>query len=179
MATLNDGWINRNDWIADPFDKEYVNPASLDLRFSGRFRRPQKLSPDYVVETWDKKNLDMLFHAYDETDILWIYPGEFLLVDTIEKVQIPIDISGMVLLKSTIARFGLEHLHAGFFDPGFGYENPSTATLELLNVSPWILAIRKGQPIVQIAFTKMFEQPEKDYRFTGRYNGQTIPQGPK
>lgn len=179
MCVLNDRWIKDNAWMFDPYDEKMVNPSSIDLRWSGRVRRMNLNLSNRTREVWNKQDLPDLFLPYTSHEILYIHPGEFVLVDTLETIQMPIDVCGLLMLKSSSGRFGLEHHHAGFFDPGFGLGNPSTGTLELTNTSAWVIAIRKGQPIVQMVFMRMENPPEADYRTTGKYNGQVTPQEAK
>ena len=174
---LNDVWIKANSWMFNPYDETKVNPASIDLCWSGRYKTTVGYWKDESVKTWEKS--DGLWTPMYEQDLLTICPGELYLLDTLETLQIPPDVCGMLMLKSSMGRYGLEHLHAGYFDPGFGYENPSTGTLEIHNVSPRCITIRKGQPIVQMMFLQMNAVPERDYRHTGRYNGQKSPQEAK
>lgn len=179
---LNDKWIKANSWIFDPYDETMVNPASIDLRWSGRYRFPSydvKFDGLYkyrTLKTYEKDDLKIFWTDYREAEKLEIHPHDFVLLDTLETLQIPTNVCGLLMLKSSTGRFGIEHHHAGFFDPGFGLGNPSTATLEITNTSPFILEIKRGQPLVQMVFF-MAEEPEKDYRFTGRYNGQRVPEG--
>lgn len=174
---LSDKLIRLYKRIFFPFEEKQVNPASYDLRWSGRVRRPNPDKFNRVIKTWDKEELKNLWLPVEEYNELYIHPGEFVLLDTYEAIEIPIDLCGLLMLKSSSGRFGLEHLHAGFFDPGFGLDNPSTGTLEVTNKAPWIICIKKHQSIVQLVLMKMLETPEKDYRVTGRYNGQIIPEG--
>lgn len=170
---LNDKWIKDNSWMFEPYDESRVNPASIDLCWSGRYKTATGWYGDENIVTWEKN--DKLWSKVFEQDILTLCPNELYLLDTLETVQIPPDVCGILMLKSSMGRFGLEHLHAGFFDPGFGYENPSTGTLEIYNASPRCISIRRGQPIVQMVFMRMADVPERDYRTTGRYNGQKVP----
>ena len=93
------------------------------------------------------------------------------LLDTVETVSMPNWACGLLSLKSSIGRMGLEHLHAGWFDPGFH----GTATLEIKNMAPWTISLKRGQPIVQLALLSMSQEPRLSYRDTGRYNGQVGP----
>jgi deoxycytidine triphosphate deaminase len=63
--------------------------------------------------------------------------------------------------------------NSGFFDPSFS----GTATLELKNDGPWKMILRPGDLWVQLVLIQMAEEPERDYSVTGRYNGQTAPEG--
>lgn len=148
------------EWIREggiePFHESCMNPASVDLRWSGRWRMAA----------------DGGFSGVHESDGLTIEPGRLFLLDTLEYVRMPGNVSGMLMLKSSIGRMGLEHLHAGFFDPGFH----GTATLEVVNMAPWPVRLERGQRIVQLVLMEMMGRPDKDYGQTGRYNGQNTPQ---
>lgn len=144
----------------EPFNKGHINPASLDLTWSGKAKLA---APDPVKEgDW----IDL-----EERDDIILRPGRFYLLDTTEYLKVPKDWSGNLMLKSSIARLGVEHSHAGFFDPGF----EGTATLEIHVISPWSVRLIRGQRIVQIAFSLMYAKPVADYQVRGRYNGQRGP----
>ena len=73
------------------------------------------------------------------------------------------------MLKSSRAREGLEHLMAGFCDPGW---HGSRLTLELSNARRMhAVAIWPGMKIGQMVFHKMEGIPGRSYAVTGRYNG--------
>ena len=160
MSVMNDRMIR--DWALDggvtPFDPAMVNPASIDLRYSGRWRWATN-----TPERWT---------AVNDSDELRIEQGQLFLLDTIEYVTMPIDYGGMLMLKSSMGRLGLEHLHAGWFDPAFS----GTATLEVTNLHPFPVTLKRGQPIVQLVLMKMAQRPSRGYDVTGRYNGQNSPQ---
>ncbi len=172
MMIYNDKWWMNNPANIRPFDENRVNPASYDLSWSGRYRQP--VHSIKIVKSWEKIEVNESWRPVSEATTLFISPGELFLLDTLETMEVPTNASGFLFLKSSIARCGLEHLHAGFFDPGFGLGNPSTGTLEVYNASKHTIAIRKGQPIVQLILMDC-EPPVKDYRVTGSYNGQTKP----
>lgn len=162
MCVLNDEMII--EWAAagglTPFDPECVNPASVDLRWSGRWRLAD-------VGGWGDEM---------SGDELVIQPLDFLLMDTIEYISIPNHLCADLMGKSTPARNGTEHLHAGFFDPGFGTKELSTGTLEIINVAPWPITVVRGQRLVQLKLQRMVAPPRRSYVLTGRYNGQRGPQ---
>lgn len=173
---LNDRWIKDNSWVIEPYNEAQVNPNSYDLTWSGRIAFPNRSckGQPMVVDTIDRTRA--IWEDIQELDEVVIYPKHICLLDTVERLQIPVNVCGMVLLKSSLARFGFESLHACWFDSGFGLGNPSTATLEIMNTFPLPLKIHKGQPIVQMVFMEA-QVPEKDYRYTGRFNGQRVPTG--
>lgn len=141
-----------------PYAPECINPASVDLRWSGRYRLAYPEGWGVVVEAAQ----------------LTMRPGQLFLLDTLETITIPDNTCGWLALKSSIGRMGLEHLHAGFFDPGFH----GTGTLEMENRAPWVVTISIGQRIIQLALADV-AIPERTYQVTGRYNGQSAPQPAK
>ena len=92
-------------------------------------------------------------------------PGHFLLASTIERFDIPRDITAFVLDKSSWARKGLS-LFNTVLEPGWqGY-----LTLELVNHGWSVLEITRGSPIAQIMFQKLMEETEQPY--AGKYQDQ-------
>ncbi len=99
------------------------------------------------------------------TSPIHLAPGEFTLVTTIERVQLPTDIMGQIVDKSTWARKGLS-LFNTVFDPGWeGYP-----TLELANLGPKALSIGHGMPIAQMIF--MFLSVDTTQPYKGKYQNQ-------
>jgi len=100
---------------------------------------------------------------------------------TLEKVKLPNTsrIAARIEGKSSLARIGLGvHVTAPTIHPGFGEtadapEFPgSQVRLEIWNISPLKIRLRKGMPICQIIFEEVHGIPE------GRYAGQFTIQGP-
>jgi dCTP deaminase len=145
--------------LVENWSAELLNPASLDVR----------LGPTILVET--TRTTDMVPIDISSTTNAFPYmlkPGEFVLAHTIELFNIPEDICARFMLKSSRAREGLEHLLAGFADPGF---HGSSMTLELSNarrLHP--VGIWHGMRIGQMVFELMAARPERSYAVTGRYN---------
>jgi dCTP deaminase len=146
-----------------PFNPDLVNPASLDVRLGRHIR----------IESAESREL-VLFDLEDFTqaDPYLMRPGQFLLAETMETFNLPSDIAVQFMLKSSRAREGLEHLMAGYCDPGW---HGSKLTMELHNsrqLQP--VSIWPGMKIGQMVFHKMDQQPMRSYALTGRYNMQPI-----
>lgn len=138
-----------------PFCDECINAASIDLRWSGKWK---------VAELYGWSNL------YD-TDTLMLEPGSFYLLDTLEYIRMPNNAVGKLFLKSSAGRMGIEHLHAGYVDPDF----EGTLTIEIEIRVPWPVTIHSGQRLVQLTLESMAEAPQISYKTKGRYNGQNVP----
>jgi dCTP deaminase len=146
---LNDKWIREfGSSLFDTFIPEQVNPASYDLRLASKF-----IDLKDEIEFW-----------CGEIEII---PGEAYLASTVEYVKMPNDVAGVLYLKSSLARRGLDHALAGWIDPGF----EGNLTLELHSHRPIVL--RPNDRILQIVFHLMNEPAEKPY--SGRYKKQKGP----
>lgn len=96
-------------------------------------------------------------------------PNEFLLGQTNEIFNLPDNISAQYHLRSSLGRIGLEHLNAGWCDPGW---TGSVLTLELKNISRFhFLKLTAGCPIGQLTFFRHKRVPKHaSYQTRGRYN---------
>lgn len=105
-------------------------------------------------------------------------PGAFILACTQQVFNLPADISAEYKLKSSLARIGLDHMLAGWCDPGWC---GSTLTLELKNETQWhTLIIETGVRIGQVVFHRHEPvSPAFNYAFRGRYNGDKTVEGAK
>lgn len=93
-------------------------------------------------------------------DATTIYPGQFALGCTLERVHLPADLAAQLSGRSTWGRRGLMvHVTAGWIDPGFAGQ----ITLELLNVSNKPLDLAAGEKICQIIFHRLDQPTELPY----------------
>jgi dCTP deaminase len=145
--------------MVNPYDPELVNPASLDVR----------LGENLLVEIPSSVELvpySIAGHTKEKPFML--QPHEFVLAETLERFNVPNVVAGQLALKSSRAREGIEHLMAGYVDPGYS----GRLTLELQNArSMHPVPLWPGMRIGQIVFHKMSLLPNKDYSVTGRYQG--------
>ena len=145
--------------MVTPFDPALVNPASLDVRLGDRILIESASSPDLVP-------LPLADHS--ETEPFLLLPGQFVLAQTMETFSLPEDIAAQFVLKSSRAREGLEHLLAGYCDPGW---HGSVLTLELHNSRQLhSIPLWPGKRIGQMVFHRMSQPPERSYAVVGRYN---------
>lgn len=182
-------WANTGG--VTPYDESMVNPASLDLRLGNKIREPHKVW-SYI------STVDMLAHIADgsidrmpqwgdefEFEKYWLMPkghgASFVLCHSLEFINIPDNMAALLFSKSSTGRRGVEHLHAGFGDPGWGSTVNdlgfcgSTWTWELHNVAPWPIPLYAGQPLMQQVMIRMTDAPLRNYAETGRYNNQIGP----
>jgi dCTP deaminase len=148
--------------MVSPFDPALVNPASLDLRLGSNILIESSEGPGLVPYSLDS-------HTGD--DPYRLVPGQFVLAETQETFNLPNHLAGQFVLKSSRAREGLQHLLAGYCDPGW---HGSRLTLELKNVRQlhWV-GLWPGLRIGQMKFLTMDARPLVSYAVTGRYNADT------
>ena len=145
---------------------EYINGASIDLT----------LADGFLVEGIPSEQRSLVRLGDKETPVmrrveghLLLAPGDFALAATEQIFHLPNDIAGHYMLKSSLARAGLQHLFAGFADPTW---HGSALTLELQNVlRHHSLLLRPGDKIGQIVFWRGQPVPEEaSYAKRGQYN---------
>jgi dCTP deaminase len=115
---------------------------------------------------------------YDETgpvDEFVLYPQDFVLAPTVERITINDAVVGRMEGKSSLGRIGLIiHSTAGFFDPGFDGQ----ATLELSNLTRWPMVLYPGMAICQFSVAMLMTPARRAYgdpALRSKYQGQVGP----
>lgn len=140
------------------WDPECLNPASLDVR----------LGPSIMLECEEQGLIRADISEHSKENPYLLAPGEFILGETMEVFNVPDQIAGIYKLKSSMARRGLNHLYAGYIDPGF---NGSVLTVELHNVLRFgHQKIWPGMRCGQIVWHWMSQAPQQSYSKVGHYN---------
>lgn len=154
-----------NGWMQD-VDPECVNAASLDLRLGSTVF--VELPSRRVIDYRRREKLLMAQYDLDEGGII-IRPGHVFLAHTIEKCNFPDDLAALFRIKSSMGRIFLEHMDAGWVDPGFH----GSLTLEFKNMSEHnSILLRPGDRIGQLVFLRGNPVSEdKSYRSKGNYCG--------
>ena len=168
LLTYNDLKKLCFDGVIEGVPGDNINGASIDVT----------LGPDLLVE--DVSRLGLVDLERGDTlptrkmsprgdGSYLLYPGSFVLAATQEKFHLPGDIACQFLLKSSLARCGLNHALATWGDPWW---HSSVLTLELQNIlSATTLLLRPGMKIGQIVFWRGEEVPwDRGYGIRGKYN---------
>ena len=156
---------------------EHINGASIDLTLGNNLF--QEAPRRYKWCDLAKKEAPPMIPMDRDLDGGWsLYPGEFVLASTKEIFHLPANIAAEYKLKSSLACAGLNHLLAGWCDPGW---TDATLTLELKNeLKHTILKLRPGMKIGQIVLWRGEPVPEHaSYAARGQYNGQREAQPSK
>src|SRR3954463_10885876 len=158
----------------DPYDPACLQPSSIDLHLDSDFRVFRNNRYPYIDVRAPQPDLtDLVSIEGDEPFIL--HPGEFVLGQTLEWVELPDDLVARLEGRSSLGRLGLLiHSTAGYVDPGW----KGNLTLELSNVANLPIALYHGMRIGQISFFKMSSAVERPYgspELRSRYQGQREP----
>ena len=153
-------------------DYDCVNSASLDIHLGPTLLLEGNIGfgPENLKYLSKKSQLEHEKLVLPTGGIYAMAPGEFLLAQSREVFNLPNNISAEYKLKSSMARLGLDHLHAGWCDAGW---NGSVLTLELKNVTNrHRIVITEGDRIGQLIFYRHSTVPaSKSYAARGSYNG--------
>ena len=156
---VESGVISLNDY-------DQINGASIDLTLGNEILVEQ--NSDRIISLKDRTPLPM--SRIDITDGHYdMQPGEAILAHTNEVFNLPNDVSGLYVLKSSMARIFLNHCNAGFADAGW---HGSTLTLELINQTRFHrIRLDHNVRIGQMLFFKHKDVPDdRSYAARGRYN---------
>lgn len=135
----------------DNFSDSYLQPASYDAR----------LGEDAITSSSREK----INPAHK--GLLTISAGDFALVTTHERFEMPTDIAGHIGLRSHYSKKGLALLSGPQIDPGFR----GVLVVGLSNLSPRDITIPYKQKFCTIEFYKLAEAATMPY--SGEYQNQT------
>lgn len=101
---------------------------------------------------------------------LVLQPGECVLACSSDNIKMPLGYLGFVQTKGTLARlFVAAHCADAQIEPGFS----GRVTLELMNQSPFKIAIAVGADVAQIYVMRCSTDNSKPYN--GKYQSSDIP----
>jgi dCTP deaminase len=157
-----------------PYDSADLQPSSIDLHLDRQFRVFRNNRYAFIDVRSPQPDLTELLSVTDDEPFV-LHPGEFVLGQTLEWVELPADLVARLEGKSSLGRLGLLiHSTAGYVDPGW----KGTLTLELSNVANLPIALYFGMKIGQISFLTMSTPVARPYGSEGlgsKYQGQSEP----
>jgi dCTP deaminase len=157
-----------------PYDSVDLQPSSVDLHLDRTFRVFRNNRYPYIDVRQPQPDLTELLRVEDDEPFI-LHPGEFVLGQTLEWVELPDDLVARLEGRSSLGRLGLLiHSTAGYVDPGW----KGNLTLELSNVANLPIALYATMRIGQISFFRMSSPVERPYgspELRSRYQGQSEP----
>jgi len=144
---LTDGEIKRNmeagEFSLEPFDTGSLQPASYDLRVG---------ETAFTSSSREKVNLA-------QRGVLIVEPGEFVVVEALERVKFGRSIAAQLGLRSEYARRGLLMLSGPQIDPGF----EGALVVRLINLAPTSVALPFKAPFMTAQIFKLSEPVAQPY----------------
>lgn len=170
--------IEQDELLVSPLDDPdlQIQPASVDLRLGMEFYEFDSdaktvLDPtnNVSIKKYGKKITIDSGEKYD------LSPGSFVLGTTYEQVDLPSDIAGVLIGRSSFGRLGVvPYTGAGFIDPGFTGE----LTLEFTNNGPFTVSLQPGKTrIVQMMLFRTSSAADSPYGYErgSKYQNQEGP----
>lgn len=161
--------IASGELFIEGLKEESVQPASIDLHLGDKFIAPRGPRGSRVFDPFDEGLMVESFSPPLRWNRLALRPGHFILAAT-ERVRLGNSLVAQVAGKSSVARYGLMIESAGFIDPGFD----GCITLEIYNQMPFSVLLVPGQPICQLAVSRL--DVPADVGYAGKYQGADGPQ---
>ena len=148
--------------LLENVDEKNIQPAGVDVRVKCIYR----LKNGGFLGVKNRKNPDVEVVAKYKEEKFTLNPNEFVLVETMEKVNMPNDLLAIVLPRSSLFRCGVS-LHTAVVDPGF----IGTLTFGMKNLSEHPFEIEIGSRIGQIVFEKVKGNTKL---YEGKYQGGKV-----
>ena len=149
----------REEKLLENFEEDDLESSGYDLRVS-------KFYTTNGEAFMSKKERTMPEINEIPGDVLHLKPGEYVLIETVEKVNMPADLAARVLNKSSLFRCGASTFNA-LVDPGFS----GTLTFGLKNISDHEFAIERGAKVAQIVFEEVKGAVKL---YDGKYQGGKV-----
>ena len=149
-------------------DPDCVNPASLDVRLGRTILIERYNENQRVIDYRRRDRLNMQEVTLTDGGFV-LRPSEVMLAHTMEQCNFSDDTAALFRIKSSMGRIFLEHMDAGWVDPGFH----GSLTLEFKNMSNHhAILLRPGDRIGQLVFFKGNKVAQhQSYRAKGNYGG--------
>ncbi len=162
----------RGELEVEPFAPYLVRENGLDLRLGSEYCR--LVTIDAVVDSRRPEvrpsNIYECGRASEEEGII-VYPGEHILLHTMERIRLPPYVAGLVNLRSTYARLGL-FIPSTVADAGF----EGQLTIEVVG-SAFPVRLHPGDRFIHLVLVTLTSPAEKPYN--GSYQGQRGVRLPK
>ncbi len=156
-----DGWLP----LITPFNESSIKELkgmpipsfglgsySYDIRINRNFKvfkKPDQFQTLPIIDTGNKNPTQGLMQDIYDVDYIDIEPGGFVLGSAIEEINMPRDLTGICMAKSSLARIALD---AKVTPVESGWNG--VLTIEMSNFSPYPIRVWAGIGIMAIVFVK-------------------------
>ncbi|EKD86540.1 MAG: hypothetical protein ACD_37C00249G0004 [uncultured bacterium] len=159
--------VKKDKLVENLSERELTNPegTGFDLRLGEVFKisgkaflgETHRQTPDIEsIKVWDPKR----------PSSIKIKPGDFYLVKTIEKINLPLNLSAVIIPRTTTFRSGL-FIRTGPIQPGYSGE----LTFGLKNEGPITVEIEMGARFTHLIFHEIKGEGAK---YRGQWQGGRV-----
>jgi len=150
----------KNPIVSPILDEAQIDEGSINVRLGTKFiitKRPEYgvIDPSKLSHSEIRKFQTKIHRDFGQT--LYLHPRQLVLASTFEFINLPKDLSGYVLSRSSYGRIGLMVATATYIHPLW----KGCLTLELLNYGDAPIVLRCGEPIAQLIIQKASLSPER------------------
>lgn len=145
--------------LLDCFDTGCLGGAGYDLRINRIYR----LKSGGFIGVKDRKTPDVEELAFEKYTLK---PDEYVLIETVEKVNMPSDVAARILPRSSLFRCGCSLITA-LVDPGYR----GVLIMGLKNLSEFDFVVERGARVAQIVFEDVCGGTKA---YDGRYQGGKV-----
>lgn len=142
-----------------------LSSYGYDIRVGAHFKVfSNALQPVVDPKAFDER----AFVDVETDDYVLVPPNSFVLAQSVEHFDLPRDVIGICLSKSSYARCGI-HIHITPLEPGWR----GILTIEIANATPLPAKVYANEGISQVIFFKGDVPPEVSYADrSGKYQDQ-------
>lgn len=154
----------------EPFSKDQVGPASIDLHLGNRFRIFKREDRTIHVSPQKEPKVEEITvpAKIKNQGYLLVRPGKTVLGITKEKITLSPNLCAWLEGRSRFARIGLGvHVTSGFIQPGVSNHQ----LMEITNVGPNTIALYPDTRICQL----VIERCEGRAKYKGKFKDQKEP----
>ena len=166
--------LEKGHIVISPLDPNDIQPASVDLHLDRNILVFANSRRPYIDVKEGLEDLTQMVEIQEDSPFI-LHPGEFVLGNTLENIELPADLVARLEGKSSLGRIGLViHSTAGFVDPGW----KGHLTLELSNLARLPITLYRGMKIGQISYLRLTTPADRVYgspSLGSKYQGQTMP----
>jgi deoxycytidine triphosphate deaminase len=156
--------VQEENLVENLCDRELNNPegAGFDLRLSEVY----SIKGKGFLGVEERETPEVSLISKSEEEFFVFKPGEYYLVKTIEKVNLPVNLSGIIFPRTTLFRSGLA-LFNGIVQPGYSGE----LTFGISNLGQSEIKVSFGARIVHITFHEVLGQGNQ---YRGQWQGGRV-----
>jgi dCTP deaminase len=153
--------------VIDPFTENCLRENGIDLRLGGEIARIK--SSNTLLDYRDCADLEK-YYEVERGESFIVNPHEHILITTLERIKLPVDIMAFIELRSTYARLGLT-IPPTVVDANF----EGQLTVGVTGTS-FPIKLYVGDRILHLIFAKLTNPVSKPYLGKYQYQrGVTLP----